>query len=80
MKIIEIELESIYVPGGHYISKTKAAEFLGIGATSLQHHIKAGNLQTVRCPSGCHMINEWDLLEFAENRRGPGKPTIYSKE
>lgn len=74
------ELESIYIPNGHYVSKADAAEFLGIETTSLQHHIKSGNMTTVRCPSGCHMINKWNLLEFAKNRRRPGKPTIYSKE
>ena len=74
------ELKSTYIPANDYVSKTDAAKWLGIKPTSLQHHIKTGNLKTFRCPSGCHMIEYDDLLEFAKNRRGKGKPTIYPKE
>ncbi len=74
------QIETTFIPGGHYRSKVSVAKVLGIESTSLQYHIKAGRLRTTRCPSGCHMISEEDLLEFIKTRRGPGKPTIYAKE
>ncbi len=69
-------IKTVRVPDGNYVSKVDAAEWLGIEVTSLQHHVKVGNIRTVRCPTGCHMILEKDLLEFAEVTRGPGKPKI----
>ncbi len=74
------QMESSFIPGGYYLSKVNAARILNIEPTSLQHHITSGRLLTIRCPSGCHMIAEEDLLKFIENRRGPGKPTVYAKE
>lgn len=71
------ELEVIHIPAGDYVSKLNAAKFIGIDRDSLQGHIAKGHIETVRCPSGCHMIEKSVLLEFAATRRRPGRPSIY---
>lgn len=71
-------LEGTYIPGGVYVSQAKACEYLEL--TSLQYHIKAENIRTVNFPVLGHMILVEDVLEFEENRRGQGRPTIYEKK
>lgn len=72
--------ETIFIPGGYYTSKTKASKYLSIDKVTLQDHIKKGHLKTILFPDLGHLILGWDLLEFEENRKGPGRPTIYPKE
>lgn len=74
------ELETIFIPGGHYVSKAVAAEFLGIRPATLQNHIKAGRLGALLFPNHGYLIERDILFEFALNRRGLGRPAIYSKE
>ncbi len=74
------ELETIHIPDGHYISKAKAAEFLGIRPATLQNHIKNGNLNAILFLNLGYLIEKEILFEFALNRRGLGRPTIYDKE
>lgn len=74
------ELMTTCIPDGHYVSKTKAAAFLGIEPVTLQSHIKAGYIKVILFPDLGYLIEKDDLFDFALNRRGLGRPTIHSKE
>lgn len=75
-----LDLETVAIPGGNYVSKTVAAKFLEIDRVTLQNHIRNSSIDVIHFPDLGYLIERDTLLEFALNRRKQGRPTIYSKE
>jgi hypothetical protein len=73
--------ESTYIPTGHYLSKSQAANILGIPTSTLQYHIGKEHIDTIHFPNLGHLIREKDVNSFKRELEGikPGRPSIYKK-
>jgi hypothetical protein len=64
---------STYIPTNHYLSLAQAAKILGLKRSGLQHHIKKGNLQTIKIPGLGHIIKENDINNLKPKMRQKNK-------
>ena len=76
-------INSTYIPGDHYFSKTQTAKILGINNTTVQYHIKQGHIDTILMPGLGHHLKKRDVLnlkkQLDDGTIKPGRPSIYSK-
>lgn len=60
-----------HIPEGNYLTKTQAAEHMGVIPATVQQWINKGWIATIQVPGLGHLINVKDLDNFTPPKPGP---------